>query len=184
MRLAEEIKNQEGHNILTIIRREIPDYNLKDFQDDFESIIFFKGIYDKTETYFSNLINKTYSELSIVLNKLDTKIIRLQKEEQEELERRQLLLRRKEIQNQREREKFQTMKQIKQINELRTNINQMSKSSLSIIKSMGDTLNFLNNLEQEFVTLKSDASRLKVINNELNEEFHNFSVMHMKNAVA
>lgn len=68
--------------------------------------MFFKGIYDKTETYFSNLINKTYSELSIVLNKLDTKIIRLQKEEQEELERRQLLLRRKEIQNQREREKF------------------------------------------------------------------------------
>lgn len=79
MRLAEEIKNQEGHNILAIIKREIPDYNLSDFEDDFESIMFFKGIYDKTETYFSNLINKTYSELSIVLNKLDTKIIRLQK---------------------------------------------------------------------------------------------------------
>lgn len=34
---------------------------------------------------------------------------------------------------------------------------------------MGDTLNFLSNLEQEFVSLKSDAARLKVINNELNE---------------
>lgn len=65
--------------------------------------MFFKGIYDKTDTYFSNLINKTYSELSLVLNKLDAKIIRLQKEEQEELERKQLLLKRKEIQNQRER---------------------------------------------------------------------------------
>lgn len=57
------------------------------------------------------------------------------------------------------------MKQIKQINELRTNITEVSKSSLSIIKSMGDTLNFLNNLEQEFISLKSDASRLKLINN-------------------
>ena len=73
------------------------------------------------------------------------------------------------------------MKQIKQINDLRTNISEVSRSSLSIIKSMGDTLNFLNNLEQEFISLKSDASRLKVINNELNEEFQNFSVQHLKN---
>ena len=79
MRLAEEIKNQQGHHILGTLKKEIPDYDMKDFEDDFESIMFFKGIYDKTETYFSNLINKTYSELSIVLNKLDTKIIRLQK---------------------------------------------------------------------------------------------------------
>lgn len=41
--------------------------------------MFFKGIYDKTDTYFSNLINKTYSELTQVLNKMDAKIIRLQK---------------------------------------------------------------------------------------------------------
>lgn len=79
MNLAEEVKNQKGYNILSIIKREIPDYNLKDFEKDFESIMFFKGIYDKTDTYFSNLINKTYSELSIVLHKLDTKIIRYQK---------------------------------------------------------------------------------------------------------
>lgn len=51
---------------------------MRDFENDFESILFFKGIYDKTEAYFSNLINKSYSELAIVLNKLDTKIIRLQ----------------------------------------------------------------------------------------------------------
>ena len=60
----------------------MPDSEDTDFEDDFESIMFFKGIYDKTDTYFSNLINKTYSELSLVLNKLDAKIIRLQKEEQ------------------------------------------------------------------------------------------------------
>lgn len=56
--------------------------------------MFFKGIYDKTDTYFSNLINKTYAELTQVLNKMDAKIMRYQKEEQEELERRQLLLKR------------------------------------------------------------------------------------------
>lgn len=78
--LAEEIRVQKGHNILDIIRRELPEYNLTDFEDDFESIMFFKGIYDKTETYFSNLINKAYSELAIVLHRLDTKIIRFQKE--------------------------------------------------------------------------------------------------------
>ena len=79
MQLAEDIKNQQGQNILVLIKAELPDYDLKDFEEDFESIMFFKGIYDKTETYFSNLINKAYSELSIVLNRLDTKIIRLQK---------------------------------------------------------------------------------------------------------
>lgn len=57
--------------------------------------MFFKSIYDKTETYFSNLVNKTYAELSQILNKLDNKIVRLQKEEQEELERKQLILKRK-----------------------------------------------------------------------------------------
>lgn len=35
MALAEEIKNQEGHNILQIIKGELPDYNFKDFEDDF-----------------------------------------------------------------------------------------------------------------------------------------------------
>lgn len=57
------------------------------------------------------------------------------------------------------------MKQIKQINELRGHITEMSKSSISIIKEMGDTLNFLSNLEHEFVNLKSDAARLKLVNN-------------------
>ena len=45
--------------------------------------MFFKGIYDKTATYFSNLINKIYSELSHLLVKMDAKIMKVQKEEQE-----------------------------------------------------------------------------------------------------
>jgi hypothetical protein len=65
-----------------VIKGELPDYNFDDLDDDLESIMFFKGIYDKTDTYFSNLINKTYAELAIVLHKLDIKIIKGQKEEE------------------------------------------------------------------------------------------------------
>lgn len=85
MDLAEEIRSQNGINILAIIKKELPSCDLKDFEQDFESIMFFKGIYDKTDTYFSNLINKTYSQLTLVLNKMDARIVRLQKEEQEQL---------------------------------------------------------------------------------------------------
>lgn len=51
----------------------------EEFHDDFESVLFFKGIYDKTDSYFSNVMNKTYSEISRILSKLDSKIIRCQK---------------------------------------------------------------------------------------------------------
>lgn len=61
MNLAEEVKVQSGQNILSIIKRELAELNEAEFEEDFESIMFFKSIYDKTETYFSNLVNKTYS---------------------------------------------------------------------------------------------------------------------------
>lgn len=46
--------------------------------------MFFKGIYDKTSTYFSNLINKIYSELSYLLTQLDKRITVIQREQHEE----------------------------------------------------------------------------------------------------
>ena len=46
--------------------------------------MFFKGIYDKTSTYFSNLVNKIYSELSHLLTKLDKRITVIQRENEEE----------------------------------------------------------------------------------------------------
>ena len=46
--------------------------------------MFFKNIYDKTSTYFSNLINKIYSELSHLLTKLDKRITVIQRENEEE----------------------------------------------------------------------------------------------------
>lgn len=59
----------------------------------------------------------------------------------------------------------------------------MSRSSVSIIKEMSDTLNYLTNLEHEFVSLKTDTNRLEMINNEINSDFKNFSMMHLKSAI-
>lgn len=41
--------------------------------------MFFKNIYDKTSSYFSNLVNKIYSELSHLLIKMDHRILKVQK---------------------------------------------------------------------------------------------------------
>jgi len=72
---------------LHILQRELPREKLQDFEEDFASVMFFKGIYDKTSTYFSNLINKIYSELSHLLTKLDKRITVIQREQQEEVQR-------------------------------------------------------------------------------------------------
>ena len=65
-----------------ILQEEIPKSKIQDFEEDFASIMFFKAIYDKTSTYFSNLVNKIYSELSHLLTILDQKITIIQKEEE------------------------------------------------------------------------------------------------------
>lgn len=39
----------------------MPKGKLQDFEEDFSSVLFFKEIYNKTDVYFSNLINKIYS---------------------------------------------------------------------------------------------------------------------------
>lgn len=53
---------------------------MEDFEEDFASVLFFRDIYDKTATYFSNLVNKIYSELSYLLTILDQKITVIQRE--------------------------------------------------------------------------------------------------------
>lgn len=94
--LAEEIKNAQKEAIVTILHRELQDASkVQDFTEDFESVMFFKGVYDKTATYFSNLVNKIYSELSHLLVKMDNRILKVQKEEQEEAERQRQVQRRK-----------------------------------------------------------------------------------------
>ena len=63
--------------------------------------MFFKGIYDKTATYFSNLINKIYTELSHLLVKMDHRILKVQKDEQQDVERRKKIEKKKEIEEKR-----------------------------------------------------------------------------------
>lgn len=48
--------------------------------------------------------------------------------------------------------------------ELRSEVQQMSQSSSLMIESLGDTMNFLNSLEDEFRRLKEDTSRLQSMN--------------------
>lgn len=122
--------------------------------------MFFKNIYDKTATYFSNLVNKIYSELSHLLVKMDNRIMKVQKEEQEEVERQRQVQRRKELQEQREKERQEMVKQMEKMKELKNEITQMGNSSRSMIDSLSDTMNYLNSLEEEFVKLKQDANKL------------------------
>ena len=46
---------------MKILQRELPEGKVQDFSEDFDAVMFFKNIYDKTATYFSNLVNKIYS---------------------------------------------------------------------------------------------------------------------------
>lgn len=59
--LAEEVMACRKESIVDILQRELPHDKIQDFEEDFASIMFFKGIYDKTGIYFSNLTNKIYS---------------------------------------------------------------------------------------------------------------------------
>lgn len=59
--LAEEIKSAQKEEIVKILQRELPEGKVQDFSEDFEAVMFFKNIYDKTATYFSNMVNKIYS---------------------------------------------------------------------------------------------------------------------------
>jgi hypothetical protein len=84
MRLAEEVKAARCEGVINILQREMPSDKLQDFEEDFSAVMFFKGIYDKTSTYFSNLVNKIYSELSHLLTKLDKRITHIQRENEDE----------------------------------------------------------------------------------------------------
>ena len=75
--LAEEIKSAQKEDIVKILQIELPEGRVQDFSEDFEAVMFFKNIYDKTATYFSNLVNKIYSELSHLLIKMDNRIMKV-----------------------------------------------------------------------------------------------------------
>lgn len=76
------MKDAKPEDILAILQKEVQQNKMQDFEEDFSSVMFFKGIYDKTFAYFSNLVNKIYSELTHLLTKFDKRITTIQKEEQ------------------------------------------------------------------------------------------------------
>lgn len=62
--LAENIRSAQKEDIIGILKGQLENENAeqtRDFTEDFESVMFFKHVYDKTATYFSNLVNKIYS---------------------------------------------------------------------------------------------------------------------------
>lgn len=95
--------------IVDILQREIDKGKIQDFEEDFASIMFFKGIYDKTSVYFSNLTNKIYAELTHLLTKLDKRITVIQREEQEEKQRQIEIQETKQREVQREKDKILAM---------------------------------------------------------------------------
>jgi len=56
------------------------------------------------------------------------------------------------------------MQQVNQMEELRREVHQMGQVSNSMIESLGDTMGYLNSLEQEFAKLKEDANKLQHMN--------------------
>ena len=125
IKLAEEIKFAAKEDIVKILQRELANDRTQDFSEDFAAVMFFKGIYDKTATYFSNLVNKIYSQLSHLLVKMDNKIMSVQKEEQEELERQRQQQKRKELQEQREHERNEMLQHVQRFEQLRSEVGQM-----------------------------------------------------------
>ncbi len=59
------------------------------------------------------------------------------------------------------------MQQMNQMEELRREVHQMGQSSHSMIESLGDTMGYLNSLEEEFRRLKEDAAKLQAMNQEM-----------------
>lgn len=86
---------------MSIIQKEVPPEKMQDFEGDYASVIFFKGIYDKTATYFSNLVNKIYTELTHLLHKFDKRILTIQRENLEHVEHQKKVEKQNEVKKKR-----------------------------------------------------------------------------------
>lgn len=56
----------------------------------------------------------------------------------------------------------------------------MGQVSNTMISSLGDTMSYLNSLEQEFLKLKEDAKRLQVMNQEMNSSLSRIESTYIK----
>lgn len=56
----------------------------------------------------------------------------------------------------------------------------MGQSSNSMIESLGDTMSFLNSLEEEFRRLKDDTSKLQTMNQEMHHSLNKIETTYVK----
>ncbi len=59
------------------------------------------------------------------------------------------------------------MAQIKKMDELKNEVQQMGNFSSGMVDSMSDLMGYLNSLEQQFNKIKHDASKLQSMNQEM-----------------
>lgn len=164
IKLAEEIKASKKENIINILQREMPRNKIQDFEEDFASVMFFKGIYDKTKTYFDNLTNKIYSELAHLLSKLDKRITIIQKENEEEKEREREEVERKMRHEKREEEKIVAMEHCSRMDDLKVVAQTLVTSKRNLIEEIKSAMRCLASVEEELRRVKSDAMSLQTLN--------------------
>lgn len=72
------------------------------------------------------------------------------------------------------------MQKVSQMEDLRRDIHQMGQVSNSLIDSLGETMGYLNSLEQEFFKLKEDANKLQIMNQEMNGSLTRIETTYIK----
>ena len=170
-RLAEEVMQAKKESIVDILQREVDRSKIQDFEEDFASIMFFKGIYDKTNVYFSNLTNKIYAELSHLLTKLDKRITVIQREEQEEKQKKIEMEETKQREVQREKEKVLAMEHCGKMDELKVVAQNLVAGKKNIIEEIKAAMRALGTVEEELRKVKVDAVSLKKLSKEIDYEF-------------
>lgn len=133
--------------------------------------MFFKGIYDKTSTYFSNLINKIYSELSHLLTKLDKRITVIQRENEEEKVREKERIQEKIREEQREKEKIVAMEHCSKMDDLKMVAQTLCSAKKNLIEEIKSAMKCLSSVEEELKRVKSDAVNLQSLNKSIESEF-------------
>lgn len=183
IRLAEEIKSCRKEDIINILQRELPKDKIQDFEEDFASIMFFKNIYDKTSTYFSNLTNKIYSELTHLLTKLDKRITVIQREQHEEIQREKEVKEQKIREQKRQEEKVIAMEHCGKMDQLKLVAENLAAGKRSLIDEIKAAMRSLSTVEDEIRKIKVDAVNLKKLSKEIDNEFERIDVTYFKRTV-
>jgi predicted lactoylglutathione lyase len=142
--------------------------------------MFFKGIYDKTSTYFSNLINKIYSELSHLLTKLDKRITVIQREQHEEVQRQKEHKEQQVREQKREQEKIIALEHCSKMDGLKLVAQNLTAGKKSLIEEIKAAMRALSQVEDELHKVKVDAVSLKKLSKDIDNEFDRIDVTYLQ----